>query len=293
MGGLSRHVSLVETCFTQCSSTIIVKCSFSVRFRKIRKKIALLLPECSYCIVVTRVPVNFSMFKLWNFSATLGRPTQEEKERKRKQREAQLQQIQRELTLDRKLVSGRNGVVGGVADHFGGGGHHGGGRPQRAKTFREKDTNYLDSSEVKYNTEVKYRPKKVDESQFVSRLRFFGDSPSPPLVSKRHSSAFLTPDDDHQRSGGPDLYGMRRRYTVAALDSEDTDFTTSTTGRANIVTFAASTPKLRFSDQAVDMSTTSGTNRSSHTSYGTSEDDDGFGNSNPSYRSASNLETIR
>ena len=226
------------------------------------------------------------MFKLWNFSATLGRPTQEEKERKRKQREAQLQQIQRELTLDRKLVSGRN-VVGGGGDHFGG---HGG-RPQRAKTFREKDT-YLDSSEVKYNTEVKYRPKKVDESQFVSRLRFFGDSPSPPLVSKRHSSAFLTPDDDHQRSGGPDLYGMRRRYTVAALDSEDTDFTTSTNGRANIVTFAASTPKLRFSDQAVDMSTTSGTNRSSHTSYGTSEEDDGFGNP-PSYRSASNLETIR
>ena len=240
------------------------------------------------------MPVNFSMFKLWNFSATLGRPTQEEKERKRKQREAQLQQIQRELTLDRKMVSGRNVVGGGGGDHFGG--HHGGGqRPQRAKTFREKADTYLNNStsEVKYNTEVKYRPKKVDESQFVSRLRFFGDSPSPPLVSKRHSSAFLTPDDDHQRSGGPDLYGMRRRYTVAALDSEDTDFTTSTTGRANIVTFAASTPKLRFSDQAVDMSTTSGTNRSSHTSYGTSEDDDGFGNSNPSYRSASNLETIR
>ena len=135
-----------------------------------------------------------------------------------------------------------------------------------------------------HHNEVKYRPKKSvnsDESQFVSRLRFFGDSPSPPLVSKRHSSAFLTPDDDQRP--GPDLYGMRRRYTVAALDSEDTDFTTSTTGRANIVTFATSTPKLRFSDQTVDMSTTSGTNRSSHTSYGTSEDDDGFA---VTYRSA-------
>ena len=212
------------------------------------------------------------MFKLWNFSATLGRPTQEEKERKRKQREAQLQQIQRELTLDRKLVT------------TSGGGHYG--RPaQRAKTFRHNNGD-LDSSEVttaKYSAEVKYRPKKsVDESQFVSRLRFFGDSPSPPLVSKRHSSAFLTPDDDQRP--GPDLYGMRRRYTVAALDSEDTDFTTSTTGRANIVTFATSTPKLRFSDQTVDMSTTSGTNRSSHTSYGTSEDDDGFGTT--TFRSA-------
>ena len=216
-----------------------------------------------------------TMFKLWNFSATLGRPTQEEKERKRKQREAQLQQIQRELTLDRKLVSASgNGSSNGN-------GHYG--RPQRAKTFRH---NQDFESDLKFNhhNEVKYRPKKSvnsDESQFVSRLRFFGDSPSPPLVSKRHSSAFLTPDDDQRP--GPDLYGMRRRYTVAALDSEDTDFTTSTTGRANIVTFATSTPKLRFSDQTVDMSTTSGTNRSSHTSYGTSEDDDGFA---VTYRSA-------
>ena len=38
------------------------------------------------------------MLKLWNFSSTLGRPNSEEKERKRRLREEQLQQIQKELT---------------------------------------------------------------------------------------------------------------------------------------------------------------------------------------------------
>ena len=239
------------------------------------------------------------MLKLWNFSSTLGRPNSEEKERKRRLREAQLQQIQRELTLDRKLITGPTWRSSQ--------------QPQRAKTFRHPASNGTaqvasnaantvenglsnaatnDVRQNNYNN-LRFRSKsshKLDEdTQFVSRLRFFDDrqtsSPPNPLpLAKRHSSAFLTPgDDDANPRSGPDLYGMRRRYTTA-FDSEDTDFTASTSnggrggGTTNMVTFDTSKSpskmeqRLRFSDQA-DMSTTSGTNRSSY--GGTS--DDGFG----------------
>ena len=51
--------------------------------------------------------LNFKMLKMWgNFSsATLGRPSQEDRERKRRLREAQMKQIQMELTLDRKVTT--------------------------------------------------------------------------------------------------------------------------------------------------------------------------------------------
>ena len=51
--------------------------------------------------------INFKMLKMWgNFSsATLGRPSQEDRERKRRLREAQMKQIQMELTLDRKVTT--------------------------------------------------------------------------------------------------------------------------------------------------------------------------------------------
>ena len=218
------------------------------------------------------------MLRLWNFSSTLGRPNSEEKERKRRLREAQLQQIQRELTLDRKLIatSGPWNNPPSNSSNL---------RPQRAKTFRhphavatESDpTSHRGLSQVTPDNNLRFRSKsshKLDEeSQFVSRLRFLDSSPT--LNTKRHSSAFLTPGDDDQR-WGHDLYGMRRRYTTA-FDSEDTEMTTSTVeGRGSDkgrgVTFAApsSGQRLRFSDQAGDMSTTSGT-------YGTS--DDGFNDS--------------
>ena len=220
------------------------------------------------------------MLKLWNFSSTLGRPNNEEKERKRRLREAQLQQIHRELTLDRKLISGQPSSAGPWVNKQ---------PPQRAKTFRHQNNqpqssqDYpnepFESRENNFQSQkLRYRSKsshKLDEeSQFVSRLRFFDDAASPNLTpQKRHSSAFLTPDDDQRLNH--DLYGMRRRYTTA-FDSEDTDFTASTDrghGRNNIVTFASTTTprieqRLRFSDQA-DMSVTSGTNRSTS--------DDGFG----------------
>ena len=51
--------------------------------------------------------IRFKMLKMWgNFSsATLGRPSQEDRERKRRLREAQMKQIQMELTLDRKVTT--------------------------------------------------------------------------------------------------------------------------------------------------------------------------------------------
>ena len=51
--------------------------------------------------------IQFKMLKMWgNFSsATLGRPSQEDRERKRRLREAQMKQIQMELTLDRKVTT--------------------------------------------------------------------------------------------------------------------------------------------------------------------------------------------
>ena len=240
------------------------------------------------------------MLKLWNFSSTLGRPNNEEKERKRRLREAQLTQIHRELTLDRKLISGSGPAANGNGPWV-----NKQSVPKRAKTFRHQNNAHPDPqtltsssngqfSEVQNGFDhvsnshhLRYRSKsshKLDEdSQFVSRLRFFDDTSSSSNLqssaSKRHSTAFLTPDDDQRLTH--DLYGMRRRYTTA-FDSEDTDFTVSTTdrghgGRNNIVTFA-NTPsrieqRLRFSDQTGDMSITSGTNRSSY--GGTS--DDGFG----------------
>ena len=258
------------------------------------------------------------MLKLWNFSSTLGRPNSEEKERKRRLREAQLTQIQKELTLDRKLITGPSWRSSNQLSKPNQ-------QPQRAKTFRHTGNgnaltpasnvtspNTIENglstpgsraiNDVRQNNynNLRFRSKsshKLDEdSQFVSRLRFFDDrsglssNPSNPLQIKRHSSAFLTPGDDEEMNPrpGPDLYGMRRRYTTA-FDSEDTDFTASTSGgggghgfsdhRGNMVTFDTSKnssnkmeQRLRFSDQA-DMSTTSGTNRSSY--GGTS--DDGFG----------------
>lgn len=215
--------------------------------------------------------------KMWS---TLGRPNNEEKDRKRRIREAQLTQIQRELTLDRKHISNHN--VGGHSRP-----------PQRSKTFRIQPLGGGGEELSDSSSNVRLRSKstnKIDEvdSQFVSRLRFFDDSSSPQL-QKRHSTAFLTPEDDMRSMGGHDLFGMRRRYTMA-VDSEDNsaDYATSSNrNNNNIVTFAASSSSggrsdqrlLRFSDQLADMST-SGTNRSSHESYGTSED--GFGD----YRSA-------
>jgi hypothetical protein len=251
------------------------------------------------------------MLKLWNFSSTLGRPNSEEKERKRRLREEQLQQIQKELTLDRRLINGPSWKSAQ--------------QPQRAKTFRHTAnaptasnatnvgplenglSNSLsnDLSATKFNNvrqnnfnNLRFRSKsshKLDEdSQFVSRLRFFDDrqssNPPNPLQIKRHSSAFLTPGDDDENNprSGPDLYGMRRRYTTA-FDSDNTDFTASTSGgggrgvsdnRGGMDTINAKSANkkeqiLRFSDQA-DMSTTSGTNRSSF--GGTS--DDGFADYN-------------
>ena len=248
------------------------------------------------------------MLKLWNFSATLGRPNSEEKERKRRLREAQLQSIQRVLTLDRKLITGPSWRPSSQ-------------QPQRAKTFRNTTASAASNADENgplstsitndvrrqnnYNN-LRFRSKsshKLDEdSQFVSRLRFFDDRPvgpgsnpqtSPLTQAKRHSSAafLMTPGDDEDSNPrqGPDLYGMRRRYTTA-FDSEDTDFTASISGgggggrgtlgdrSGNMVTFDTTKSnskmeqRLRFSDQA-DMSTTSGTNRSSY--GGTS--DDGFG----------------
>ena len=97
-----------------------------------------------------------------------------------------------------------------------------------------------------------------NEDQFVSRLRFFDEPLNSPGL-KRHSSAFLTPDNDEEQDQRlrHDLYGMRRRYNTT-LDSEDTDFTgNSSTNGGRGVTFAKASPnKIRFSDQA-DMSTTS------------------------------------
>ena len=51
--------------------------------------------------------IRFKMLKMWgNFSsATLGRPSQEDREKKRRLREAQMKQIQMELTLDRKVTT--------------------------------------------------------------------------------------------------------------------------------------------------------------------------------------------
>ena len=227
------------------------------------------------------------MMKFWNFSSTLGRPNAEEKERKRRVREAQLQQIQRELTLDRRLIT----------------------KPHRAKTFRNSSAkNGQQNSSGANESNLKFRSKSThkldEESQFVSRLRFLdvnenhlelqnrGNSD----FTKRHSTSFCTPDDDQRFETG--FYGMRRRYnTTAAFDSEDTDFTGSTSKSANIVTFASPSSsseernsitipdtstvnrnrnleqRLRFSDQlhhhtVADMSIASGTNRSSHTSFG-------------------------
>ena len=227
------------------------------------------------------------MMKFWNFSATLGRPNSEEKERKRRIREAQLQQIQRELTLDRRLITN----------------HWKSREPvQKSKTFRQTGEQ---ESNLKFRSKSTH--KLDEESQFVSRLRFLDNNENHqenPSDFKRHSTAFCTPDDDQRLENG--LYGMRRRYTTA-FDSEDTDFTTSTKSN-NIVTFASPSSssnggntnnsgntgtnsrhfeqRLRFSDQlqhSADMSTTSGTNRSSHTSFGGGNtSDDGFGE----YRSA-------
>lgn len=254
------------------------------------------------------------MLKLWNFSSTLGRPNSEEKERKRRLREAQLQQIQRELTLDRKLIT-KTSPPGLVVQNNKPWRHH---QPaQRAKTFRHADAN---------DNNLRFRSKsshKLDEDQqFVSRLRFFDNSNSSPsfkrhsgnssflkftflnddfcsrgndfkndefLHKNRHSSAFLTPGDDggdQKNYGHHDLfYGMRRRYNTN-FDSEDTDFTSSTTNngqppRANMVTFA-NTNKIRFSDQLGD--TTSGT--LSFGGHENSEEDDGFGLDYNSSRSA-------
>ena len=51
--------------------------------------------------------IQFKMLKMWgNFSsATLGRPSIEDREKKRRLREAQMKQIEMELTLDRKLTT--------------------------------------------------------------------------------------------------------------------------------------------------------------------------------------------
>ena len=51
--------------------------------------------------------IQFKMLKMWgNFSsATLGRPSHEDRERKRRLREAQMKQIEMELTLDRKVTT--------------------------------------------------------------------------------------------------------------------------------------------------------------------------------------------
>ena len=212
--------------------------------------------------------------KFWNFSSTLGRPNAEEKERKRRIREAQLQQIQRELTLDRRLIT----------------------KPHRAKTFRNsKIENGPKNSSSNDESNLKFRSKSThkldEESQFVSRLRFLDvnenhlelQNRTHSDFTKRHSTSFCTPDDDQRFETG--FYGMRRRYnTTAAFDSEDTDFTGSTSKSANIVTFASPSSsseernsitipdtntvnrnrnleqRLRFSDN-VDMSI--GTNRSS------------------------------
>ena len=203
------------------------------------------------------------MLKLWNFSATLGRPTSEEKERKRRLREAQLQQIQRELTLDRKLIVRQ--------------------QPQRAKTFRHshiiEDNSDHSTNNARPRSKSAHRTgEKADDGQFVSRLRFFDGSSSPQLPSKRHSSsAFLTPGDD-LRPENNGLHGMRRRYTPAIVDSaeEETDFTTTTsTSTRGFRGANHNGQRLRFSDQLAcsgDMSTTSGTNRSSHTSSFSDED---------------------
>ena len=78
------------------------------------------------------------MMKFWNFSSTLGRPNAEEKERKRRIREAQLQQIQRELTLDRRLIT----------------------KPHRAKTFRNS----------KIENGLKIDTKKLEMDSKLSRL---------------------------------------------------------------------------------------------------------------------------
>ena len=233
--------------------------------------------------------------KFWNFSSTLGRPNAEEKERKRRIREAQLQQIQRELTLDRRLIT-----------------NHWKQPPQRAKTFRSNQTQNTDESNLKFRSKSTH--KLDEESQFVSRLRFLDvnenhlDSENRNSDFKRHSTSFCTPDDDQRLETG--FYGMRRRYTTA-FDSEDTDFTGSTSKSANIVTFASPSSsseernsinrepsrnrnfeqRLRFSDQLHSNMSTSGTNRSSHTSFGDRdnrsdhEEDDGFGE----YRSALHL----
>lgn len=242
------------------------------------------------------------MLKLWNFSSTLGRPNSEEKERKRRLREAQLQQIQRELTLDRKLISSPLNNAGPWRQPA-----------QRAKTFRHSDQPVQNDNHLRFRSKSTH---KLDEDQqFVSRLRFFDNSNSSPSfkrhsgnssflkskksgkqssdlglldfendeflpLKKRHSSAFLTPGDDgqDQKNYGHDLfYGMRRRYNTN-FDSEDTDFTSSTTNngqqpRANMVTFA-NTNKIRFSDQLGD--TTSAGTLSFGNAENTSEDD-GFG----------------
>ena len=61
--------------------------------------------------------IKFKMLKMWgNFtSATLGRPSQEDRERKRRLREAQMKQIQMELTLDRKVTTVMKSKDGGYS----------------------------------------------------------------------------------------------------------------------------------------------------------------------------------
>ncbi len=240
------------------------------------------------------------MLKLWNFSSTLGRPNSEEKERKRRMREAQLQQIQRELTLDRKLISSNwpNSRFTGA--------------PSRSKTFRHASSQLQQPAGVSAtsqqnlhqpmnldnnNNNLRFRSKSShkldDESQFVSRLRFLDDSNSrnisPLLPMKRHSSAsaFLTPDDNEQLNKDIYGYGMRRRYTTA-FDSEDTDFTTTSTSesrgqsRPPIVTFANNVQKMSTSGHASRNLRFSDDQHSGHSS------DDGFGD--PVYRSDKKFE---
>ena len=249
---------------------------------------------------------------MWNFSSTLGRPNSEEKERKRRIREAQLQQIQRELTLDRKLISGSaDSNRGGHFRSRGGGGGDIYAGIQRSKTFKhhhpqpEEFTNLvklrpkkeLNNNNSNHSHHKSSRNSKYNDD-FVSRLRFF-DSASPELggghMSYRHSSAFLTPGEDELDLDNHDLLtGMKRRYTMASTaspptaggDSEDSGISAHATSPRNVTFFGGPLhggaggqreQKLRFSDQPEES--TIGT-RSSRISYPTS--DDGFGD----YRSA-------